>query len=280
MKPLNLFLIATLAAAHTASASTVTINIDGAINTYTLNSLNVDGAGNATVSGSTGSQGTTNYSVTINQPTGGTISGASSGTYASGTSLTLTAAASSGYTFASWTGDCTGSSTTCTLTVNGTKTVSASFTSDGTSPPPPTSACVSDSTHICVTTNIPASNLAKTYYTPSGPSVEYAFMFKADTKSNDYGKINVARLSTSPASKLIVVSDRPFDFDVSNKARGCYIYNYEVSSITTLNAPSSFYCPLTPGATYYFNLISKSSPTATTYNCSSSADCKFSVDAY
>ena len=49
-------------------------------------------------------------------------------TYASGTGVTLTAAPAQGASFAGWSGACTGITTTCTLTINGAKSVTATFT--------------------------------------------------------------------------------------------------------------------------------------------------------
>lgn len=47
--------------------------------------------------------------------------------YTAGTQVTMTAAANSGYTFSSWTGDASGSSSTVTITVDSNKTVTANF---------------------------------------------------------------------------------------------------------------------------------------------------------
>jgi hypothetical protein len=49
-------------------------------------------------------------------------------TYDPGTGVTLTATPQGGSTFAGWGGACTGSSTTCTLTMNASKSVTATFT--------------------------------------------------------------------------------------------------------------------------------------------------------
>jgi len=48
--------------------------------------------------------------------------------YDAGTGVTLTATPQGGSTFAGWSGACTGSSTTCTLTMNASKSVTATFT--------------------------------------------------------------------------------------------------------------------------------------------------------
>jgi hypothetical protein len=48
--------------------------------------------------------------------------------YASGTGVTLTADPAQGASFAGWSGACTGTNKTCTLTMNGAKSVTATFT--------------------------------------------------------------------------------------------------------------------------------------------------------
>jgi hypothetical protein len=49
-------------------------------------------------------------------------------TYELGTGVTLTAQATAGATFAGWSGACTGSTSTCTLQMNGPRSVTATFT--------------------------------------------------------------------------------------------------------------------------------------------------------
>lgn len=48
--------------------------------------------------------------------------------YASGTSVTLTAAPSAGHTFSGWSGACTGSTSSCMVSMNTAKSVTATFT--------------------------------------------------------------------------------------------------------------------------------------------------------
>ena len=68
---------------------------------------------------------TTTYTVSVDTPTGGTVTGA--GNYDSGTSATLTATADSGYTFISWGGDASGTTNPLSLTVNQDLIITASF---------------------------------------------------------------------------------------------------------------------------------------------------------
>lgn len=61
--------------------------------------------------------------------TNGTISlSPAGGIYDSGTSVTATATASAGYSFAGWSGACTGTSTTCTVKMGKDTTLAAAFT--------------------------------------------------------------------------------------------------------------------------------------------------------
>ncbi len=74
--------------------------------------------------------------LTVTSGTGGTVTSAPSGIscgstcsadYASGTSVTLTATPTSGYTFSAWGGACSGTASTCTVDMTAAKSVSASF---------------------------------------------------------------------------------------------------------------------------------------------------------
>lgn len=57
--------------------------------------------------------------------------------YAAGTEVTLSARAARDSTFAGWSGDCSGTASTCTVTMDQARSVTATFTS-GSEPPPPT----------------------------------------------------------------------------------------------------------------------------------------------
>jgi len=63
--------------------------------------------------------------VNANLTEAGSVSGG--GTYEEGSSVTLTATPANGYVFVAWSGDASGESTTATITVDGTKTVTAIF---------------------------------------------------------------------------------------------------------------------------------------------------------
>jgi len=81
------------------------------------------------------------YTLTITSPAGGTIAGAGINCGAGGTACSVTmpaamtlgvsATASIGYVFTSWTGDCTGTSPSQWIALNGPRTCSATFTPIG-----------------------------------------------------------------------------------------------------------------------------------------------------
>jgi uncharacterized repeat protein (TIGR02543 family) len=61
-------------------------------------------------------------------PTGISCGSDCSESYASGTRVTLTATPATGYAFIGWSGACSGTATTCTVTMDAAKTVKAGFT--------------------------------------------------------------------------------------------------------------------------------------------------------
>jgi hypothetical protein len=74
---------------------------------------------------------TTSYTLTTRvSPTGsGTIS-PSSRSYTSGTAVSISKTAATGYVFSSWSGDCTGTVDICRITMNSNKSVTANFVSN------------------------------------------------------------------------------------------------------------------------------------------------------
>ena len=83
----------------------------------------------------------TTYSLTVSTTGSGTVAGSGincpgggcSASYNDGTQVTLTESPASGYSFSRWGGPCSGSASTCTVTMSAAKSVSAAFSAD---PPP------------------------------------------------------------------------------------------------------------------------------------------------
>jgi endoglucanase len=111
-------------------ACTVTVN--GANNVGANFTLIPAGGGGGGGGGTT----PTGYQLKVSASNSGTVTSNSGGincgtacnaTYAPGTVVTLTATPPAGKTFSAWSGACTGSANTCTVTVNATLQVKANF---------------------------------------------------------------------------------------------------------------------------------------------------------
>jgi len=76
----------------------------------------------------TRSNGSGSYTLSISAINGAITKSPDKATYTNGEVVTLSAIASSGYSFSSWSGDASGTNATTTVTMNGDKSVSASFT--------------------------------------------------------------------------------------------------------------------------------------------------------
>ena len=99
----------------------------GAVGSYTFSSVTAA----HTISAGFTATPVTSYTLTVTKSgTGsGTVTNSPAGTsFASGTPVTLTAAAAAGSTFGGWGGACSGTANTCTVTMSANRSVSAAFT--------------------------------------------------------------------------------------------------------------------------------------------------------
>ena len=127
---------------------------------YTTNSFSTGGGGNITLNGSVSATGITgtwhnsvtnisgtfsapnissgggggvtppsSYTLTVNAANGTVAKNPDQTSYASGTSVQLTAAPNPGYIFTGWSGDITGTTNPATVTMNSNKTITANFSS-------------------------------------------------------------------------------------------------------------------------------------------------------
>ena len=95
-----------------------------------------DGTGGGTGTGPYTLSVTKNGSGTVNSNPSGIDCGATcSAPYTSGTNVTLTASPAANSTFANWSGDCSGTSPTCTVTMSAAKNVTANFSASTTTTP-------------------------------------------------------------------------------------------------------------------------------------------------
>lgn len=126
-------------------------------------------------------------SVNVSPPGAGSVS-PSSGKYAEGTQVTLTAVPASGYTFDYWDGDASGSSATVTIIMNSDKSVTAHFAD--TNPPVISGVDISRITESSVTVKWETDEAATSH-------VEYG-------KTTDYGLTTILdkELATSHSVTL------------------------------------------------------------------------------
>lgn len=134
-----------------------------------------DNAGNSagktvsyTVTGDTGGGTPTQFALTVAKSGNGTVTGSGincgttcSASYAVNTVVTLTATANMGFRFTGWSGDCTGAST-CTVTINAAKSVTANFTQ--------TSATLNDISGKPVTISTSNGSIVNAMMLPAAPS--------------------------------------------------------------------------------------------------------------
>ena len=131
------FLGWTGACAGTAGSCTVTVN--GGVNVGATFSTPAVGGGGGGGGGGAGG-GTTQFTLSVGRSNPGTVTATPNGVdralscgsacsakFNSGTVVTLTAIPPAGKTFASWGGACSGTTTTCTVTITKDTSVQANF---------------------------------------------------------------------------------------------------------------------------------------------------------
>jgi uncharacterized repeat protein (TIGR02543 family) len=100
--------------------------------TRTLNPVNITMNGNKTVTATFVQVSLANYSLIVNVVGNGTVTqNPFNATYASGTVVTLAAVPATDWSFSGWSGDMTGVQNPLNVTMDGNKTVTATFTQPG-----------------------------------------------------------------------------------------------------------------------------------------------------
>jgi uncharacterized repeat protein (TIGR02543 family) len=150
--------------------------------------------------------GTGNYTLTVNAGTGGGITlNPTGGNYASGTVVTVTAAANTGYMFNGWSGSLTGTTNPTTITMDADKTVNALFVAA-----------------TCSTVNLEA--------------VDDLYISKANT-SNNYGASTTLKASystTYPRGDL-------FKWDINSIPSGAMISSASISLYVSTFKSATYY---------------------------------------
>lgn len=189
--------------------------------TGSINPATIKVDGNKTVAANFGRP--TCY-LTINTTNGYVEKSPNQSAYAPGTIVTLTAKPNRGYSFSSWSGDITGSANPATITMNGSKTVTANFITN----PPPVAWSITPATGSSVVGQ--QVSFTTTCYDPSGANDISNIYFIIGSSFQDLRCFNAYYNRSS--NKLYMISDA-----------GTYIGGYAPGSANTIwNSICTLYC--------------------------------------
>lgn len=154
-------------------------------------------------------------------------------------------------------------------------------TDPGTTDPSGSNECQSAGNLTCVNTLLPQKNLDRLAYRPS-PSQIYAFRIQVPASGGSLISAMATVQTTSPAAKMLVLSETPGDVNITGKSSACVKVGAEVSSmrlaLNRKDVSTSAYCHLEAGKTYYVNAVSKNKTGRTT--CTTTTNCAFYFEAY
>jgi uncharacterized repeat protein (TIGR02543 family) len=132
--------------------------------TGTTNPLSITMDGNKTLTATFSLATVTNYTLTISVSGSGTTSpAAGTHSYASGSTVQVTATPASGYVFAGWSGAATGTTNPLSITMDGNKTLTATFNASADSDTTPSGGCGKARTLQNGTITIQSNGTSRTY---------------------------------------------------------------------------------------------------------------------
>lgn len=247
----------------TLTANTTVTAIFGPLNL----TVTTAGSGTGTVTSSPAGTGG-GISCTTGSATG------CSDAYNTVTPVTLTATPGTG-TFAGWSGGgCSGTASTCTVTMNASKAVTATFnTAVSCSTPPAAGRVVS-----IVDTGTITSNWAQQAFAPL-PSTITAFKVTVPSGFSRRDDIVAIKGSTTARAPMLILSTQPGCADVFQGSTQPYC---KVSALDgakiKMNGNLSdtiYYCKLPPGD-YYINAFNQAT-VGGAYTCTNTTNCRFMV---
>jgi hypothetical protein len=194
--------------------------------------------------GGTGTSGFT-LTTTISPANAGTVTRSpNSDSYASGTSVTLTAAAKSGYKFDSWSGGASGSTSPVSVTMNADKSVTARFT-----------MTADDTTNLIKDGKFPGSSLTSNWELKQGQY--YGNSEASASVSGGKATINVTKKGSDPWEPQLVQTGIPIDSGVN------YRLTFDASASVARELQVLIQRPDSPWTTYAEKKIDLTAATQT-----------------
>lgn len=251
--------------------------------------VDIDASGNVQITGCT-SGGTTTFPLSLSalgngsgtitsDPSGvncisnsGTTSGTCTSNFTSGVEVTLTESPAVGSNFSNWSGVCSGTGVSCTVKMDASKNVTATFTSAG-------SGSCAGITPFEILNQAPYPSLGTTSYSmrailanQSGYATgSVAFVATADYPiSNGYWGLSYNETPGAARTEVYTaISICPGDMRGAGTAGGsaddikCRTAdaNTDGSGLLFSTKQDTRWCKLTPGTTYYVNIKSKNQMT-------------------
>ncbi len=133
-----------------------------------------------------------------------------------------------------------------------------------------------------VQTDLPGTRLSQNTYSPADGNVIYAFkMTVPESTGSSVRSITATKTTNMIGSKRVVISKCKGDYNTAGKHYGCHQIGTETTTVkyalnySTVEAPESNYCHLTPGV-WWVNITARNSLDSVALStCSNPSNCKF-----
>jgi hypothetical protein len=142
-------------------------------------------------------------------------------------------------------------------------------------------SCGSVSNVTTINTQVVAAAYPQTTHSPAAGATITAFKFATDGTAHT-GRWTVAKTATSNGYKtMVITANCPFGATGATSVANCSAAALQSGAIDyKANVSGATGCVLNPSATYYVNVISKYPASATSYNCTSTTTCAFTMVGY
>src|SRR5579863_2821004 len=265
-------IVCTIGALASGASSAITISVTASAAGTLTNAASVSGGqpdpnlSNNTASVSTTITGTVSETLTVtkNGTGAGTVTSAPAGincgatcsaAFTSGTVVTLAAAQASGSTFSGWSGACTNITGTCSVTMNETQAVTATFTTASASGSPGPFAYVPISSgNVLEVFDISTKGLVTTIPVGAAPfdavvSPNGSFVYVSNSNSDTVSVINPA---TNAVVATISVGSIPGGIAITPDSSTIYVTTHGSNAVSVISAATNSVIATVPAGLYPF----------------------------